>query len=69
MLSDFHRYGEREINDIQRERKNRDTASPRSSCPLYIVTYYIKWGTTSWTDGKTLNKITILFMGITDIFM
>ena len=24
---------------------------PRSSDPYYLVTYYIKWVTTSWTDG------------------
>ena len=27
------------------------TVCPRSSDPFYIVTYYIKWVTTSWTDG------------------
>ena len=27
------------------------TVCPRSSAPFYIVTYYIKWVTTSWTDG------------------
>ena len=27
------------------------TVYPRSSYPFYIVTYYIKWVTTSWTDG------------------
>ena len=26
---------------------------PRSSYPFYIVTYYIKWVTTSWIDGKS----------------
>ena len=25
------------------------TVCPRSSDPFYIVSYYIKWGTTSWT--------------------
>ena len=28
------------------------TVCPRSSEPFYIVTYYTKWGTTSWTDGR-----------------
>ena len=28
-----------------------NSACPRSSDPLYIVTYYKKWGTYSWTDG------------------
>ena len=27
------------------------TVCPRSSDPFHIVTYYIKWVTTSWTDG------------------
>ena len=27
------------------------TVCPRSGDPSYIVTYYIKWVTTSWTDG------------------
>ena len=29
------------------------TEVPRSSDPFYIVTYYIKWVTTSWTYGIT----------------
>ena len=28
------------------------TVCPRSSDPFYIVTYYIKWGTTTLTDGN-----------------
>ena len=27
------------------------TVCPRSSDPLYIVSYYIKWVTTSWTHS------------------
>ena len=30
----------------------KDTVCPRSSDPFYVVTYYIKWVTTSWTDGQ-----------------
>ena len=26
------------------------TVCPRSSGPFYVVTYYIKWVTTSWTS-------------------
>ena len=26
-----------------------DTVCPRSSAPFYVITYYIKWVTTSWT--------------------
>ena len=34
----------------------------RSLDPIYIVTYYIKWVTTSWTDSITnSNKNTIIF--------
>ena len=29
----------------------RYTVCPRSSDPFYIVSYYIKWVTTSWTDS------------------
>ena len=29
---------------------------PRSSEPFYTVTYYIKWVTTSWTDGISQAK-------------
>ena len=25
---------------------------PRSSYPFYIVTYFIKWVTSSWTDSR-----------------
>ena len=28
---------------------DKTTMSPESSDPFYIVTYYIKWATTSWT--------------------
>ena len=28
------------------------TVCPRSSDPFYTVTYYMKWVTTSWTDGS-----------------
>ena len=31
---------------------------PRSSYPFYIVTYYINWVTTSWTDGN-INLFTV----------
>ena len=34
------------------------TMCPRSSYPIYIVRYYIKWVTTSWTY-KILSKFTI----------
>ena len=33
------------------------TIGPRSSDPFYIVGYYIKWSTTSWTGG-TLSHCT-----------
>ena len=43
-------------------RFNLCTVCPGSSDPFYIVTYYIKWVTTSWphsTLGDTKAKITI----------
>ena len=27
------------------------TVCPRISDPVYIISYYMKWVTTSWTDG------------------
>ena len=36
--------------------KKYTTVWPRSSDSFYIVTYYIKWVTTSWTYSKFLNK-------------
>ena len=33
------------------------TVCPRNRDPFYIVTYYIKWITTSWTDGITANVL------------
>ena len=32
------------------------TICPKSSDPFYIVTYYIKWVTTSWTHSKIGGK-------------
>ena len=34
------------------------TVCPRSSDPFYVVTYYIKWATTSWTDSASIYWIT-----------
>ena len=31
--------------------ENAYTVCPRCSYPIYVVTYYIKWVITSWTDG------------------
>ena len=36
------------------------TVCPRSSDPFYIVTYYIKLVTTSWTHSTSLGKINII---------
>ena len=35
----------------RRRRKKEITICPRSSGPFYIASYYIKWVTSSWTDG------------------
>ena len=32
------------------------TMCPRSSDPIYVVTYYIKWVTTSWTYSTESNS-------------
>ena len=37
----------------------RSTVCPRSSDPFHVVTYYIQWANTSWTDGS-LNKIFVI---------
>ena len=44
-----------EIDRVIKREKDKDfnftmTVSPRSSDPFYIVSYYIKWVTTSWTQ-------------------
>ena len=56
ILSEFEE--EKNVQQI----KNYDTVCPRSSDPIYIVSYYIKWVTTSWTYSihqgiKTKNYI------------
>ena len=33
------------------------TVCPRSSGPFIVVTFYIKWVTTSWTYIKRINNI------------
>ena len=38
---------------------------PRSSDPLYIVSYYIKLGTTSWTYSNILNQVESLILEYT----
>ena len=35
------------------------TVCPRSSDPFYIVTYYIKWGPTSWRDVSCTSKLNL----------
>ena len=42
------------------------TVCPRSSDPVYIVTYYIEWVNTSWTDGNKKVKIYISWKQVTD---
>ena len=44
------------------------TVCPRSSRPFYIVTYHIKWATTSWTHSmRQLKEIFILYVNILKI--
>ena len=37
----------------------RPNVCSRSSDPFYVVTYYIKWVTTSWTYSRTSNNVRI----------
>ena len=46
------------VHPIKKNNKKRDsqvsgTVCPRSSYPIYIVSYYIKWVTTFWTHRMT----------------
>ena len=40
-----------ETIEVRHNQNEQYTVCPRSSDP-HIVTYYITWVTTSWTDGK-----------------
>ena len=40
-----------------------DTVCPRSSDPFYVVTYYIKWVTTSWTHSIIYYLTAIAYIG------
>ena len=57
-ISGYRKSGEVLIYQIRRRLKSGrrseldSTVCPRSSYPFYLVTYYIEWLTTSWTDGK-----------------
>ena len=35
------------------------TICPRSSDPIYILSYYIKWVTTSWTQSNISTMVNI----------
>ena len=36
---------------VQKKERDTHTLCPRRSNPFYIVCYYLKWVTTSWTDS------------------
>ena len=43
----------------------------KSSDPFYILNYYIKWVTTSWTDGIKSNitrKLFVQYIVITELY-
>ena len=40
------------IRSNREKADKKNTECPRGSDPFYIVTYYMKWVTTSWTDGN-----------------
>ena len=44
------------------------TVRPRSLDPVYIVTYYITWGKTSWTYSISISKSGIREYFIRSIF-
>ena len=46
--------------------REQATVYPRSGDPFYIVSYYIKWVTTSWTHstiGPIKGKVRRFYMG------
>ena len=43
------------------------TVCPRSSDPLYVVTYYIKWVNTSWTHISKKNRFLMQYQSMLDI--
>ena len=48
------------------------TVCPRSSDPIYIVTYYIKWVTASWTDGSLpppLRRCSVVCLKVIDYLL
>ena len=51
----FNGYGRSLGSDVNQDYYN---VCPRSSDPFYVVTYYIKWVTSSRTDGKATKALT-----------
>ena len=54
-------------HDVQAALIQVFTVCPRSSDPFYIVTDYVNWVTTSWTDGIVVVKIFVA--SISSIFL
>ena len=52
------------IVEKKTKKKKKNTIRPRSSDPIYVVTYCIKWVTTSWTDSRENNKKMSLFTNL-----
>ena len=42
---------------------------PISSDPFYLVTYYIKWVTVSWTDSRKYRNIKLIHMKEIELFL
>ena len=54
--------------NIFRKERVRGTVCPRSCDPFYIITYYIKWVTTSWTHSTYSKEASIhLLMARTNV--
>ena len=48
------------LQAYQGESSLRNTICLRSSDPFYIVSYYIKWVTTSWTHSRSKDVFDII---------
>ena len=47
-------FGVQRLHALQIRQEVQGTICPISNDPFYLVTYYIKWVTTSWTEGIVL---------------
>ena len=50
-------------------RQRYSTVCPRSSDPFYIVSYYIKWVTTSWTNSTILSTCSLVYLSLSFYYL